>query len=501
MNRKIIAAAMSAWLMSSTAFAHTNSIGYVGDGSGGLNFWYGSWHSGTTFNEAEIKIEGTDSNGNTITFSDGNGGTQNYSIDAFTLLTPSSPAGLISGVNFFTSDGTQLVAYDPTGATNGGTTQESYTWQGINYQNLVTGNYTFTYIPLGSTESSYPNQSPTADWMPMDNVILSLSITLTTGDLTGDANQNGILDVEEVAAGASGGSGPTVVSQGSSTAIAYVTGTVGNIQTVNRTQTDTTWDNMSDGTTQNTQSTSTELTPFEGRVDQIATVKDVTSSTLRNLNFYNIQTIKMNSKMKNGMGGNTNGIVIGGSKELNNGVNIMGGVTRLNTHLSGNDDTVDSETTSFSVGIENKGVSLELRRENTDYTVSRTIGDFANGGETSSNDTNVKVMYSPNTGKVQPIIGYTRGKHTVNEYRETGSSQTARIVDATNETYGYGTVGLTGDLGLVDFSLKHHTDNVNDISLGLEKDTGTVTWRIEGIRSISDLGNTNAISAGLMINF
>jgi len=168
---KRLMAIFAAWAMATaTAYSHTNSIGYVGDGSGGLNFWYGSWHSGTTFNEAEIKIQGTDSNGNTITFSDCNGGTQIYSIDAFTLLTPSSPAGLISGVNFFTSDGTQLVAYDPTGATNGGTTQESYTWQGINYQNLVTGNYTFTYIPLGSAESSYPNQSPTVDWMPMDNV-------------------------------------------------------------------------------------------------------------------------------------------------------------------------------------------------------------------------------------------------------------------------------------------------------------------------------------------
>ena len=492
---------MSALLMSGTAFAHTNSIGYVGDGSGGLNFWYGSWHSNTNFNEAEIKIEGTDSSGNTITFSDGNGGTQNYSIDAFTLLTPSSPAGLISGVNFFTSDGTQLVAYDPTGASNGGTTQESYTWQGINYQNLVTGNYTFTYIPLGSAESSYPNQYPTADWMPMDNVILSLSINLTSGDLNGDANNNGILDVNEVAAGASGGSGPTVVSQGSSTSVAYVAGTVGNIQTVSRTQTVTTWDNMSDGTTQNTQSTNTKLSPFEGRVDQVSTVKDVTSSTLRNLNFYNIQTIKMNSKMNNGMSGNTNGLVVGGTKELKNGVTVMGGVTRLNTHLSGNDDSIDAETTSFSVGVANKGVSLEVRRTNADYTVSRTIGDFANGGETSDTDTNARIMYSPNTGKVKPVIGYTRGEHTVNGYKETGSTQTARTVDATSEMYGYGTVGLGGDLGLVDFSLMHHTDDVNDISLGLEKETDQFTWRIDGIRSISDKGITNAISAGLVIKF
>jgi hypothetical protein len=67
--------------------------------------------------------------------------------------------------------------------------------------------------------------------------------------------------------------------------------------------------------------------------------------------------------------------------------------------------------------------------------------------------------------------------------------------------YGYGTIGLRGDLGLVDFTAMHHTDGVNDISLGLEKDTGNVTWRIEGTRSMTDLGNTNAVSAGLVWKF
>ena len=113
--KNIVGGAIIGSLLSTTALAHTNSVGYVGDGNGGLNFWYGSWHDGTTFNEAEIKIEGTDANGTAYTWSDGNGGTQTYSIDAFNLLSQDSPAGLISGVNYFTSDGTQLVPYDPTG--------------------------------------------------------------------------------------------------------------------------------------------------------------------------------------------------------------------------------------------------------------------------------------------------------------------------------------------------------------------------------------------------
>lgn len=163
--------------------------------------------------------------------------------------------------------------------------------------------------------------------VPMDEVIRSLSITLTQGDIDGDANQNGILDVNEVAVGAASGTpvGPTVVSQGSSTVIGYVATTGGVIHVVQRTSTTTMWDNMSDGTIAN-QHTMTPVTldPFEGRVDQIATAQDVVGSTLRNLDFDNIEGIRMDSKMKNGMTGSTKGAVVGGSKELENGVTISG---------------------------------------------------------------------------------------------------------------------------------------------------------------------------------
>jgi hypothetical protein len=86
-------------------------------------------------------------------------------------------------------------------------------------------------------------------------------------------------------------------------------------------------------------------------------------------------------------------------------------------------------------------------------------------------------------------------------YTETGDVQSARTVASTDEMYGYGTVGLRGDLGLVDFTAMHHTDGVNDISIGIEKSTDKVTWRVEGTRSMTDLGTTNAISAGLVIKF
>jgi len=240
---------------------------------------------------------------------------------------------------------------------------------------------------------------------------------------------------------------------------------------------------------------------FTGRVDQIATVQDAVSSTLRNLDFDNIQGIRMDHKMKNGMTGKTTGAVVGGSKELENGVTVSGGFIRLGADLSGNNDTVKADTDMIGLGVEKNNVSLEIRHAMTDYTVSRTIGDFANGSETKGKDTSARIMYSPDTGKVNPVIGYTRGKRSVDGYTEAGSIQSARTVDATSEMYGYGTVGLRGDLGLVDFTALHHTDGTNDISLGIEKQTDKVTWRVGATRSMTDLGNTNAISAGLVIKF
>jgi hypothetical protein len=209
----------------------------------------------------------------------------------------------------------------------------------------------------------------------------------------------------------------------------------------------------------------------------------------------------MDHKMKNGMTGGTTGAVVGGSKELENGVTVSGGFIRLGADLSGNDDTVKADTDMIGLGVEKNNVSLEIRHAMTDYTVSRTIGDFANGSETKGKDTSARIMYSPDTGKVNPVIGYTRGKRSVDGYEETGSVQTARTVDATSEMYGYGTVGLRGDLGLIDFTALHHTDGTNDISLGLEKSTEKVTWRVGATRSMTDLGNTNSVTAGIVVKF
>ena len=254
-------------------------------------------------------------------------------------------------------------------------------------------------------------------------------------------------------------------------------------------------------TTSDIVTTVTDPGSFTGRVDQIATAQDVVSSTVRNLNFDAVEGIRMSSKMKNGMSGNTGGAVISGSKTNDDGLTISGGFTRLGTELTGNDDSVKADTDVVAGKVTKNNVSVELRHAMTDYTVSRTIGDFSNSSSTNGTDTSASITYSPDTGKVQPVIGFTRGKRTIDGYEETGSIQSTRTVADSSEMYGYGTIGLRGDLGLVDFTAMHHTDGVNDVSLGLEKDTGNVTWRVETTRSMTDLGNTNAVSAGLVWKF
>jgi hypothetical protein len=155
-------------LSPATVLAHTNSIGYVGGGNGSVTFWYGNWHPGTTFNEGNLTLVGI--NGNSFPSTTVN----------WTLLSSTEPAGLIPGTNYFTSDGSQLVAYP--------SSPISYTWQGVTFTGLAAGDYQFTYNAAGS---------PTVNWMPMDSVILSSTVSLSAAALSGDANQNGILDIYE----------------------------------------------------------------------------------------------------------------------------------------------------------------------------------------------------------------------------------------------------------------------------------------------------------------
>ena len=354
-------------------------------------------------------------------------------------------------------------------------------WTGLAAGDIVTANYAYIFGPSAFDAASTAIAGGAGG-----------GVDITTGTLE---------DVGSATDAASGSSGPTVVGSASSSVTTHSSTTADGVQTIARETSTSTWDVYSDASLGTPVVAVTDPGSFTGRVDQIATAQDVVGSSLRYLNFDNIEGIRMNSQMNNGMSGSTSGVVVGGSKTADNGVTVSGGFTRIGTNLSGNDDTVKADTDVVAAGVEKDNVKVEVRHAMTDYTVSRTIGDFANSSDTNGTNTSASITYSPETGKVNPVFGYTRGKRTMDSYTEAGSVQSARTVAETDEMYGYGTVGLRGDLGLVDFTVMHHTDGVNDISLGLEKDAGNVTWRVEGTRSMTDLGNTNAVSAGLVWKF
>jgi hypothetical protein len=247
--------------------------------------------------------------------------------------------------------------------------------------------------------------------------------------------------------------------------------------------------------------TVTDPGSFTGRIDQVATAQDVTSSALRTLNFDTVSGVGMNSKMNNGMGGSTKGFQAGAKKELENGATVGLGGARLTSSLEGNGDSIGTDTTAVAVSVERNNVELSVRHAMSDYDISRTIGDFANTGKTSGTDTAVSLMYSPEGDKVRPVIGYTRGKRTMDGYTEEGSIQSARTVADSSEMYGYATIGGTIDLGALNITALHHTDGVNDVIVGVEKETGKVTYNLSAQRSMTDLGNTNSVFAGIQIKF
>ena len=170
------------------ALAHTNSIGYVGDGAGSVTFWYGSWHAGTTFTEGSMTLQGV--NGNSFAPTTVN----------WTLLQNTQPTGLIPGTNYFQSDGTNLIPYGDPAALYG---MPSYTWQGVTFTGLSAGDYQFTYNPIAQ---------PTMDWDPSSQVIRTGTVTLSAGLLSGDADGDGINDSTGQAVTPSTPSTPTVVS-------------------------------------------------------------------------------------------------------------------------------------------------------------------------------------------------------------------------------------------------------------------------------------------------
>lgn len=295
-------------------------------------------------------------------------------------------------------------------------------------------------------------------------------------------------------------------------------------ETRSRTSTTTVTDTYSDSSTvdrvtatgtdtesrNNAVTTVTDPGSFTGRVDQAVTASDVVNSAIRTTDFTRVNAVSMDNTYDNGMSGRTNGFVAGAINVKENNIIVGAGVAKLNTDMSGNGDTVKGETTALSgvVGkrTEKGDVTARLTHGMTDYEMTRTIGTFANAGATKGTDTSISLRFEGNgqaVGKatVSPILGVTKGKRVTDAYTETGSIQSARTVAEVTDDYSYGTVGASVDIGLFNLVALHNTDGVDDISIGIEKETDKVTWGIRANKTMTELGDTNSVSLGLSIKF
>ena len=535
-SQKALAAASALLLgVPTAALAHTNSIGYVGGGNGSVTFWYGNWHPGTNFNEGTLTLQGI--NGTTFAPSTVN----------WTLIQQTMPDGLIPGTNYFTSDGSQLVPYDPS-------IQTSYSWQGVTFTGLSAGDYQFTYNAAGS---------PTVNWMPMDSVILSSTVSLSAAALSGDANQNGVLDIYET-----GGTPPppTLVSSStvnnvvlsvgaptytSNTVITHTTSESGGKQTLNfdaattvtattvttTTTTPVTTDTYSDNSTVVTNGTSVVTTSsssqsavshqyadFSGRIDQHEVLDGISGAINNTLNHEPLTNRKKRFRIfetnrimqsYNADGYEAKSTVFGGGFEfdITKGWTAGAQYNDLYTEMLGVDSI--SHLKRQHVGIFNsfhgRDVALVTNAGGSQdkYNVARTVEyQFGNWSQVDGTQWWINNrLYLNNSGWFKPFLGYTVSNISRNAYTETGSSESARTVEAVNQTTHVGEAGLKLETrfggkkkDLIGLGVEGSYATDNSYTAAASIDIKEVLY-VEGTHAVSNGLTNNSVAAKVKFRF
>lgn len=143
------------FLASGGASAHTKAIGYHNSGPGSVTFWFQSWHPfDTPFFEGSFNLVGI------------NGNPYPSTTVPFALSVGTKPPLLVDGVNNFFACNRLMNGLCPTDEDATGGTH----WQGVQFNNLVAGDYRFTYIPIAN---------PSAHWAPATPGVLSNTLSLS----------------------------------------------------------------------------------------------------------------------------------------------------------------------------------------------------------------------------------------------------------------------------------------------------------------------------------
>ena len=382
----------------------------------------------------------------------------------------------------------------------------SWTWTGVSAGDILTANYAYIFGPSAFDAASTAISGGAGG-----------GADITTGTLVD------IGSATDVAAGGGGTPAPVITTDTIvdtsrpvlTAGITHHTATeTATTQTIARETTTTTTTPMrtvtyTDGVetssvvaTSTVASAITDPGSFVGQIDQIANAQAMQNISTREINFDGVAII--NNSASNG---STRGFAVGGNKELDNGFTIGAGIGRVTNSTASTDGSADIDTTLLNLNgskkVEHGTVSVNLTHGMMDLTASRSIGDFANAGTTSGTDTSVGVRFVADGEIIRPVIGYTRGRTTVDGYTETGSIQSVRTVADATDYYGYATIGAQATLASgVEAQVLRHTDGVNVVGLNVNKEwEKDKTFALSVNRSMSDLGNTNSISAGIQIKF
>jgi hypothetical protein len=217
----------------------------------------------------------------------------------------------------------------------------------------------------------------------------------------------------------------------------------------------------------------------------------------------------------NADGYKADGRILGGGFEydLTKGWTAGAQYNQININLNGVDSRTQSTRQHIGLFnsfhgrdialVTNAGASLD------NYNYTRTVeGVFNNDGETKGQQWWVhNRLYANNSGWFKPFLGYTVSNVRRNAYNESGSVQSARSVDAFNQTTHVGEVGVKIETRFG--GKKHDVFGVSvDGSYGTDNSygvTGSLDYKevlfVEGSYGVADGVTTNSVAAKVKFRF
>ena len=366
----------------------------------------------------------------------------------------------------------------------------TWSWTGVSAGDILEANYSYIFGPSAFDAA--------------DEAIDGGAGGGTAGELP--SGWSSVTDVGSAteAAESGGSSGPTAVGTATSSITSHSASEDDGVQTIARTKTTSTWTVYDDASTSDPTTSTESLSSFTGRVDQIQSMNSMYQLTNREVDFSGIKVVNDRIKDSNGLSGATSGLVVGGTRDLDNGWSIGAGFGKLDSEAENAGDRVELDSLMFNVHVARElavgSVSVSLTNSSMDYVVNRTIGDFTNKGETSGTDRYARVEWKGDGDSLRPILGYTKGETTVDGYTETGSVQSRRTVAESVDKYRFASVGFEFDLTpSIGGSYVHDTDGTNSFAVGLDKTVGGKTLSVEVGRVTTETTSANTINAKLEI--